>query len=91
VKAEITDGEHTYTLKIILCTEKQNITWDMLARKYFKDYFSEDTRADEEDWRRFWAPRDERCVTIKDGEELTEAEFDFLKHFIDYSIENPTV
>jgi len=85
IKAEITDGEHTYTLKIILVTANETIIWDILARKYFKDYFGEDTRADEEDWRRFWAPNNERCVTIKDGQELTEAEFDFLKHFINPS------
>jgi len=85
VEAAITDGENEYRLKIILVTADKTICWDILARKYFRNYFGEDTRADEQDWRRFWAPNDERCVTIKDGQELTEAEFDFLKHFINTS------
>lgn len=88
VTAEITDGENEYTLKIILVTADKTISWDILARRYFADFFGEDTKADDDDWRRFWAPNDERCVTIKDGQELTEAEFDFLKHFFNTSTPN---
>jgi len=84
IKATITDGEHEYEYRIIIVSATYD-SWEILARRYFKDFFGAETKADEQDWRRFWSPEEDRVIKIEDATCLTEAEFDFLKHFLHVS------
>jgi len=76
-----TDGEHEYHTKIILTSVEGASS--SIAQGYLRDMFAEGTKQDKEQPDRFWAEGDSRCVTISNIRTLSDAEFDFLKHFID--------
>ena len=81
VSLKITDGNHEYDSKLIL-TSSEKLTSASIAR-YMADFFGEDTRQDRHDSNLFWDRGDVRNVLITGTTHLSDAEFDFLKHFLD--------
>jgi len=77
-----TDGEHEYKSQVLLTTTKCNDP-PTVARAYLLDMFAEGTVQDKGQPNRFWAKGDTRCVTISNIKTLSDAEFDFLKHYLD--------
>jgi hypothetical protein len=54
-----------------------------MACKYLEDIFAEGTKQDRSQHNLFWAKGDTRTVRIANVRTLNDAEFDFLKHYLD--------
>lgn len=84
VNLKWTDGNNEYNCQVIL-THDTLITHDSsfaLARKWALNNFP-DMRQDRKDSLLLWDRGDVRNVMILKTTILTDAEFDFLKHFLD--------
>jgi len=98
VVLKITDGNHEYDSNVILTRSDDfmfgkdpALDLDLgIARLYMTDFFGEkETRQDRHDHNLFWDRNDVRNAKIMSVLCLSDAEFDFLKHFLNVASVNP--
>jgi len=84
VSVVYTDGEHEYHSQILLSSATYSDA-PQLARVFLSDIFAEGTVQDRNQRNLFWSKGDTRNVRISNIRTLNDAEFDFLKHYLNVS------